>query len=176
MLFLRYMDVSPPEEETIPGKEGRELHMSVTCALEASPFVEKLPNLCLLAPLLLTTSSAFQIAMSDVSLFISLLSALPQSFRGASSSCTSPTPPSHSCKLAISPNTWEPYGKESLGDEAPLESSSICKDTRISLPLVLLGSFQLLALRHSCMTSLTSHSFHYAVLLSGCLNPPAIQP
>lgn len=152
------------------------MHTSITCALEASPSVTRLPNLCLSAPLLLTTPSAFQLAMSDVSLFISLLSTFSQSFPGASSSCTSPTPPSHSCKLAISPHTWGPYGKESLGDGAPLESSSIRKDTSICLPLVLLGSSQPLALRHSCTTSLTSHSFHDAALLSGCLNPPAIQP
>lgn len=164
------------KKQNLPGKEGRELHTSVTCALEASPSVTRLPNLCLPAPLLLTTPSAFQLAMSDVSLFISPLSTFPQSFHGASSSCTSPTPPSHSCKQAISPHRWEPYGKESLGDGAPLESSSVCEDTRISLPSVLLGSSQPLALRHSCTTSLTSHSFHYAALLSGCLNPPAIQP
>lgn len=114
--------------------------------------------------------------MSDVSFFIFLLSVFPQSFRGASSSCTSPTLPSHSCKLAISPHTWEPYGKESLGNGASLKSSSACKDTHIYLPLVLLGSSQLLAVQHSCMTSLTHHSFHYAALLSGCLNPLAIQP
>lgn len=134
-----WMCLLQKKKQNIPGKEGRELHTSVTCALEASPSVMRLPNLCLPAPLLLTTPSAFQLAMSDVSLFISPLSAFPQSFRGASSSCTSPTPPSHSCKLAISPHTWEPYGKESLGNGAPLESSSVCKDTRISLSLVLLG-------------------------------------
>lgn len=54
-------------------------------------------------------------------------------------------------------------------------SSSVCKDTHIYLPLVLLGSSQLLAVQHSCTTSLTHHSFHYAAMLSGCLNPLAIQ-
>lgn len=66
--------------------------------------------------------------------------------------------------------------KKSLGNGATIKSSSVCKDTLMSLPQVLLGSSQLLALQHSCMTSLTSHSFHGAALLSGCLNPLVIRP
>lgn len=162
------------KKASIPGKEVREEHTSFTCTLEDSPSVLMLPNLCLLAPLLLTTPSAFQLAMSDVSLVISLLSAFPQPFLGASSSCTSPTPPSHSCKLAISPTHGSLMGREASTME-PLLKAALPVRTPISLcPWFLLGSTQ--PPRHSCLTSLTSHSFHYALLLSGCLNPPAIQP
>lgn len=124
-----WMCVLQRKKQNIPGKEGRELHTSITCALEASPSVMRLPNLCLPAPLLLTTPSAFQLAMSDVSLFIS---PFPQTFRGASSSCTSPTPPSLSCKRAISPHTWEPYGRRAWVME-PLLKAALSARTPVYL-------------------------------------------
>lgn len=171
------MDLFPSEEETKHSWERRQriVYKHYLCSWgqffcdEAS---KSLPP-CSFLPL--TTPSAFQLAASDVSLFISLLSTFPQSFHGASSSCTSVTPPSHSCKLAISPHTWEPYGKGSLGDGALSKTALSPRTFVLSLPPVLLGSSQPLALWHSWMTSPASHNFHYALLLSGCLNPPAIQ-
>lgn len=127
------MDLFPPDEETKYSWERRQriVYKHYLCSRGQFFCDEASKSLPPCSVLPLTTPSAFQLETSDVSLFVSLLSTFPQYFHGASSSCTSLTPPSDSCKLAISPHTWEPYGKESLSDGALLKNSSVSKDTHI---------------------------------------------
>lgn len=70
-----------------------------------------------------------------------------------------------------SPHTWQPRGKGRSME--PLWKQPCPRGYPYLSLLVLIGSAQ--PLRHSYPPS-PSHTFHYALLFSGCLNPPAIQP